>query len=158
MFYVTKHNLWSLYNVYVCMFSGLTVWHWTNYWCALPRVTQLPVVLCVSLRPHVSVPIQFGMFVGVIFVQLTFVWSCWWDIMYTASDVIRRHGFTSKFFVLWLLKLFLALFCNVPWALGEGGFSRCIHWHWAPQLCILIGCSFLQCRNASVAKTDYLWV
>lgn len=68
--YIPKNNLLKSCTVLlVCMFSGLTVWHWTINGCAPPRggplpapsCPQLPIVLCVGLRPNGSIPIQFGM-------------------------------------------------------------------------------------------------
>lgn len=42
------------------------------------------------------------------------------------------------------LTSFLILFCRVPWALSVGIFCGYIHWDWATQFWILIGCGFLQ--------------
>ena len=58
---------WSHIMLLVRMISGLTVWHWATNWCALPRggppapsFPQLPIDLCVGLRPSGIIPIQFG--------------------------------------------------------------------------------------------------
>ncbi|EGV96540.1 hypothetical protein I79_000565 [Cricetulus griseus] len=43
-----------------------------------PSFPQLPIVLYVELRPHGHFsPVQFGIFIDVIFVQLTFIQSYW---------------------------------------------------------------------------------
>ena len=34
---IPKYNLPSLYNVTLCMFSGLTIWYWVTSWCGLPN-------------------------------------------------------------------------------------------------------------------------
>lgn len=42
------------------------------------------------------------------------------------------------------LSLTISLpFPSVPWVLCVEVFSRCIHWDWAQQLSILVGCGFL---------------
>lgn len=33
--YINKYNLFSTYNVLVCMLIGMTIWYWTTYWCGL---------------------------------------------------------------------------------------------------------------------------
>lgn len=98
--YSPKCNLFSP-MLLVCMFSGLTICHWTTNACALlgkiisptPSSTQFPVVLYVGQRPHGLYPIHFSMALfGVILVQLTFGRSCWPDFMGVAFDVTRRHN------------------------------------------------------------------
>lgn len=68
------------------IFSWLTSWQWTNTWCALPwgrghlSPSQLYSVACSSL-PGVEAswafPNLFGMFLGVLHIQLMFGQSHW---------------------------------------------------------------------------------
>lgn len=70
----------------VCLFSGLMIWHQTTDWFALPwgePHLPLPALLsflqcvCVELRcPIDFFPIEFGMFLGVLLVQLMFGQLC----------------------------------------------------------------------------------
>lgn len=79
----------------VCLFSGLTIWHWQPA-CVLfpgegpsrtPSFFQLPLVLCVGWEPWGLLPVQSGMSICVIHVQLAFGWSWWWDFVGVASDI-----------------------------------------------------------------------
>jgi hypothetical protein len=88
------------------------------------RFPQLPIILCIELRPR-------GLFL--VLVQLMFG---------VASDITRKLTLKVKVLVFWLLWSFHPLFCSVPWALGAGMFCRCIHWGRAPQFYLLIGCGF----------------
>lgn len=36
---ILKYDLLSLYKVLLCVFSGLTIWHWVTNWYALPWVS-----------------------------------------------------------------------------------------------------------------------
>lgn len=82
--YIPKYNLLRLCNV-TCMpiFSGLTIGYWTTNWFAPPWGRSfLPLSaflrrlqLCVGLRPHGLFPVHSGL--SVVFVQLTFIQSCW---------------------------------------------------------------------------------
>lgn len=144
------------------MFSGLTIWSWINTWHALlwgdtshaPRFPQVLVVLCKVEASWAFFPVHFGMSIFIL-IQLMFRQSCWWGFMSVTSDITRRQNFTTNSLIHWLLKSFCTLFHNVPWALDEGVFYRCVHWDWAVQLCILIGWDFLS-WSLSVAKRSFL--
>lgn len=77
-----KFKLLKPYN-FTCRYVFWSYsWHWTNNWCAyawkgpstslLSKFTRLLVVLCVLMTPHGRFLIQSDMFLGTIFVQLTF--------------------------------------------------------------------------------------
>ena len=63
----------------VCMFTGLTIWHWITHWCALPGEdypfhAQSYIFACSSLyraKTLWTFPMQFGMVIGVVFVKFT---------------------------------------------------------------------------------------
>lgn len=59
--------------------------------------SQLPVVLCVGLRSHdVPHPIQFGMFIDALLVQLRFEQSWCLEFTGTASNVAGRQNLTAN--------------------------------------------------------------
>lgn len=93
----------------VCSFLGRTISPASSF-------TQLPIVLCLGLMPHGSFPMQIAMLIGILFAQLMFGWSCWWDFIGIASTVNRRHNFMANFLILWLLQSFHSFFYTVPWA------------------------------------------
>lgn len=87
------------------VFPGLTTGHWTTNWYTLlwgapplatPIFSQLPVVLCVGLRLLKLFPIQFGMSIGGVLVQLMFEVTCWRDFLGIASGITSRHKVTTK--------------------------------------------------------------
>lgn len=43
-----------------------------------------------KLKPPGLWPLQFGMVFGVLLVQFTFAWSCWWDFTVIASSVKKQ--------------------------------------------------------------------
>lgn len=62
-----------------------------------PSFLQFPVALCVGLRSHDDPrPIQFGMFIDALLVQLMFGQSCCLEFTGTASNVAGRHKSHSK--------------------------------------------------------------
>lgn len=61
--------------------------------------------------------------------------------MSALSDVIRRHGLTADSPFFGSDDLPVSLLHTVAGAWGVGVF--CIRCDWAPRLCILIGCNFL---------------
>lgn len=140
----------------ICMFSGMTVWHWTTVWCARPwggPPLPLPAFVCVGWGfRSFSSP---SMSVDVILAQLTFRQSCWWDFAGVASANTRRHSFTANSLICCFLESFCLLFQSMPWTLGGGVLCRCAYWNGAPQLCMEIGCGFLP-WSPSVAKRSPL--
>lgn len=69
--YIFRSDHLILDNLLVCSSLGKTT-------SPAPRIAQLPIVICVGLRPHGLFPF-YGMFVSIILVQLMFMWSYWWD-------------------------------------------------------------------------------
>lgn len=125
------------------MFSGLSVWSgqpivWSFMGEAtspIPNFPRLPIVLCIGLRRHRFVSIQFDIFIGITLIQLTFGQLCWWGSTGIASDFIRGCNLTANYSdSLWPLHSFLLLFQNISWALSVGEFYDYIHWHWTLQL------------------------
>lgn len=107
--------------LFVCLCSGMSIWHWPINWCALCwedflapsfSVPWLLVVICVGWRPCGFFSGQFGRLVGVIFIQLMFWWSCRCDFMWIGSDI------TANSLIPKLLQYFCPLFHYVSWALG----------------------------------------
>lgn len=91
------------------MFSKLTLWHWTSNWCGLPwrgaplllpYHTQLPVVVCIGMRPHGLISIQSDTFLSVLF--SSHLGDLVGENMGVASDVTRRHNHIAKSLILWL--------------------------------------------------------
>lgn len=105
-----------------------------------PNSPWLPTVVCAGLRPCGLLPVQFGKPVGVTLVQLMSGQSCWPDFMGMAPDVTKRHNLTSNSL---LLQSFCPISAMVSEPLVQKLFYGYICWDWAPQLCILIGFSFL---------------
>lgn len=99
-----------------------------------PSFYQLPIVLCIGLRPCGQFPIQFSISVGVILVQPMFRQLYWCGLIGVTSDVTRRHNCTLYSMILWL-------FHNVPWALSVGLFCEYIHADGVSQL--ILTCGFL---------------
>lgn len=100
-----------------------------------PSFPQLPVDLCVGLRSHdIPHPIQFGMFVDALLVQLRFGQSCCLEFTGTASNVAGRQNLTANSPIIWFLQSFWSLFPSVPSTLVMGMFlDVSIQWDWAPQ-------------------------
>lgn len=83
--------------------------------CRTPSFPPLPLVLWRVETSGLS-PVQFGVFTGVLLVQLMFRESCWWDFMGMASDVSGRHSLTAKFsLILWLLQFLPCLPVSLRW-------------------------------------------
>lgn len=125
------------------MFPGLSVWSgqpivWSFMGEAtspVPNFPRLPILLCIGLRRHRFVSIQFDIFIGVTLIQLTFGQPCWWGSTGIASDFIRGCNLTANYSdSLWPLHSFLLLFQNISWALSVGEFYDYIRWHWTLQL------------------------
>jgi hypothetical protein len=68
-----------------------------------PNFTQLPVVLCVKLRPCGLFPVKFN----VIFWWLPYLTHSWVVLLskfyVVVFDITRRHNLTSKSLILCLL-------------------------------------------------------
>ena len=134
------------------MLSGLTIWYWIIKWCALPTpsIPQLPVVLCIGLRPHGLSPVNLVHLLLMPLFILLLRQSCMWDFMGVASDFPRRHNLTEN-----SVPLSLKTFCPLCF-LSPGYrsfFCRYMHFRWAPLLCILIVCGFL-CWSPVVRRHD----
>lgn len=104
-----------------------------------PSCPHMSMVPCVGLRSgrlsswHVHwCPPGWSHILVVMLVRLTG----------TASNVARKHNLPENADPM-DLTTFLPIFL-FSWALNEGVFCTCVHWHWAPHLCNLIGCIFLQ--------------
>lgn len=73
--------------------------------------------------------------------------GCWCHsvhllLLSVTSDFPRRWNLTANFLSLWLLNLSIPSFVVIHQPQVQQLFCRCVHRDWAPQLCILIGCSF----------------
>lgn len=149
--YIPKYNLLKSCSVLlVCVFSGLTVWHWTINGCAppwggpppAPSCPQLPIVLCVGLRPNGIIPIQFGTSIVSDFSALV------WEVMLVR---LYRHCFWcyweiqphSKVPFPLTLLIFQSLLLQCSLSLNAGMLCRFFHRDWALRLSILFGCGFL---------------
>lgn len=97
----------------VCIFLELTIGYWIINWCACPwgrfspapSFAQLPVVICVGLRPQGLCTIHCGMFIFDILVQLIFVVLCLWDFIGLFYDITQSHSKLSDPVVLPLIFL-----------------------------------------------------
>lgn len=58
----------------LCIFSGVTIWHWTNWKASFPtsNFLQSPVLLCIGLKFQWLLFTHFGMSISIVLVQLTF--------------------------------------------------------------------------------------
>lgn len=64
----------------------------------------------------------------------------WSGFMGTMAIACLGENISQRSLHLWLFHSFCPFFCNVPWALVLRVFCRCMHWDWAPWLCILTSC------------------
>lgn len=113
--YTHAHVCSFLIVLSICVFSGLSVWSgqpivWSFMGEAtspVPNFPRLPILLCIGLRRHRFVSIQFDIFIGVTLIQLTFGQPCWWGSTGIASDFIRGCNLTANYSdSLWPLTLF----------------------------------------------------
>lgn len=100
--------------LFACVFSELSIWHWTTTWYALlwgrvistvPRFMQLPSSSC---RVEAC---DFGISTSVVLVQFTFGLSFWWDFLSTTSNITKKHSLTAHSLVLWFLTIFQLSLC-----------------------------------------------
>lgn len=109
------------------MFSGLTTWYWRSNWCTLPwRFDPLPSpeislvaysFLC-RFEAVWAFPVHISLSI-VVLVWLTLRWSCWWDFLGVASDILgdTSHSVLSDhlpltIFLYPLLQSSLGLRCS----------------------------------------------
>lgn len=116
-----------------------------------PSLAQLLIVPGVEMRSQGPFSTQFDVSIGVI-ANLMLGQSCWWHFTGVASDVSRRRSLTANSLFIWLFKSFApssAMF-------SESWLWRSVHWDWAPQLCILTGCDFLQWFLCVTSSHDWV--
>lgn len=114
-------------------------------------IPQLPVVLCVGLRPPHLCPVHLSVSFVSVFVQLMCRQSCWWDFVCVPSDIPRIHSCRENSLFFWLLESFCPSSAMILSRLCVGVLCSYISWDCPPQLCILIALVFCNglCRLQS---------
>lgn len=109
---IPKYNCWVHIMLLVCMYVlGLTDWHWTTDWHALPwggppfiaSFTWLP--LCRVEASWVLTPFTLAL------TLFSSHLGCYFgEILWLGDTITRRHNLTGNFLIFWISQPFLALF------------------------------------------------
>lgn len=105
-------NCWVNIMLLVCIFSEITIWHWTIYQCALswstsPFHSQLYSVACDSSCMVVASQVFPCLFWHICWCHpcSAIRQSCWWDLIVIASNVTMRHNLIANFIKMLVKKL-----------------------------------------------------
>lgn len=78
-------------------------------------ILQLPIFLCIMLRPHGLSSIHFGMSIDVYYPCLAHVGqSCWWDVISIDYDITKWCNLIAKPLIPWFLQSLYSPLCNIP--------------------------------------------